>query len=582
MSKIILCNNEEIFNKLCDQYCFMSFSQNGLRSDELIHAATFSKLNISTENFCEIGDDFVACSGTIAYRNQVGKKALKTLYENFDIKNINGIRKNTVGSYAVIIKKGNQASLFIDEAGTYGLYYYNKNGLFLTTNTFTHIQCAVKTELCTLALQERLIEYCNLDNATIFQEIYRLLGTEAIVFDYTSRSIETVRIDCNHYSFKINDEKEVVEKLIELLEKYSRSYALFSSKKVLFTTGGVDSRAILAIYNHMGVKPDIANWGGCPIEMNTKSQDQEIARRLAERSGLLFKVFNVSHDFKADYGVIPEKIRKYGELGLLYCGNTKWFEIFEGTPFESFDFGYFGETIKAWEPLDVSYHVGFTIDDYVDLFFNRQRYLKGNTDSLKEYVRKKIYNIAKEYNIELQNLSKEDCMVLYYVYRVHADTACTNFANMFGFSANIFAEKELADYINQIPYVLKENDHLNLMLTEKLDSKLLNIPYFTHCKYRVFNKEKKCLEEPKRIKKDTLTIWLKRQPFWPILKFLRNVFSVEREKRYKVVCELTAGTSFSKKADLIVSRTSFTDDSILFELPGWAQLIHFSNSYEHT
>lgn len=497
MARLLLCNNKDIFYKISKANIDGGFKINGKYVGEKIFIETYSKIHLDLLNFLNIGEDFVACSGTLLYKDIIGIDCLHVLYDDFSEEKIAEIRKDMVGTYVVAIKKRKRIYIFVDEVGTYAYHYYLKNEVFISTNTYYHIAKNIKTSINKLAFKERIVEYCNIDNATIFNDIYRLMGNEAVVIDLEMDNVQVINIPQNYYDFDMNgDVQSIGKKFLDLIIKYAKKYQSFGSR-MLFTTGGVDSRIILSIYNYLRDYPIVANWQGCPNEMNTKLPDRSISKQLADISGLDFVPFDVSHDFTFDCENIDSMFSKYGEYSLIYCGNSKWYEIFEknNDNVEGYDFGYFGETIKGWEPLDEQYHKHFSIEDYVKLYLNKNIIID-NDNEFKEYVRKKILYIAKVYGMDYDNLSKEDCMKLYYVYRVHADTVCSNFANMFAYSSNLFAEKEIVDFINKIPYDFKKDNHFNLMVTNMLNGKLLDVPYFSHCQYKKCDKRNLVLIEP--------------------------------------------------------------------------------------
>lgn len=570
MARIIITNNISHFAYLCKHSSEHGFIQNGIINKDNLNISTFSKLNFSSENLFSFGEDFVASAGTLIYKDKIGKECLKSIYKDFD-GNINCIRKETSGSYVIVIKKNKKTYIFVDESGTYAYHYYLNNGVFIACNTYFHIQQVTESKFDKYAFWERIVEYCNIDNGTIYEDIKRVLGCEAIVINDDKIHIEN--IGNNIHCFNFNDEKSIIDEMVRLISKHVKRYLLLDNKSILFTTGGVDSRIILSIYNYFNAPFVIANWQGCPIDMNSKQQDQKIAKELAKISELPFIPYNVEHDYLNDCLNISSKIEKYGENGLIYCGNSKWYEIFELGGFNFFDFGYFGETIKEWEPLDRDFKNGFTIDDYSNLYLTRQVF-KGQNEFFSSFLKRKIIKIANQYNMDITNLSKEDCMILYYVYRIHADTYCTNLANIFGYSANLFSEKEIADCINQIPYEMKKNDHLNLVLTDFFDSKLLTVDYFTHQKYKFFNREKTVLLSAAAPKHNGLKKWLRKTKLGQVLIRAKRILPSERKKYATSSLNIIAKTDFESLVEMKIDGTSFSNDVILFELPGWATLIN--------
>ena len=580
MSRLVITNSKDNCSLLHEHNCKSGFKENGCMLSTNLCIYSYSKLNFLSVNFLEKPNGFIACAGTMIYKNKTGKESLGILYEDFYEGSIAQVRKNLCGSYVIAIKQNNNVYVFVDETGTYAFYYHNKDGAFIATNTYYQIQKCIHAKLDELALRERLIEYCNIDNATPFQNIYRLLGHEAIRIDLDNNTIDIVEVEKNDYHFSISTEQSIIYAMTKLIEKYAWQYSLLGKNSILFTTGGVDSRVYLSIQNFLKNKPVIANWQGSPIDMNSKDPDLLIARELADITSLDFMEVDVSHNYEMDLSRLEEKIDKYGEYGLIYCGNSKWYEFFESNRFALYDFGYFGETIKGWELLDEKYHDGFSVDDYLSLYCGRQKYKDESEEKLKVYVKNKILEIIEEYGMKKNSLSREECMTLYFVYRIHADTVCSNFANMFGYSANLFAEKEFVDLINQIPYEVKKDDHLNLVLTGSLDGRLTDVQYFTHCEYRCFDKNKVVLKA-KNAKNNCLKEWLKRRRIGKLLVAIKhslpsitNYFPSEIDKYKRVALRFVKESSFESITGMSVNHNSFSNDIMLLELPGWAKLLY--------
>ena len=104
-------------------------------------------------------------------------------------------------------------------------------------------------------------------------------------------------------------------------------------------------------------------------------------------------------------------------------------------------------------------------------------------------------SIADSEGMNCAKLSKEDCMTLYYHYRLHADTYRCNFANMYGYSFILLAQKEIADFINQVPYEFKINSRINLRLVKKFAPQLLDLPYYSHCRFYNYDSKRVMLVE---------------------------------------------------------------------------------------
>lgn len=494
MGKILLTNNFEWHSKLDECFQKHGFKRNGNYSEGIM-LTTYEKKNVATYNFYKEGNDFIACSGTLIYENSIGEEAIKKIFYELKLNKINEVRKKMLGTFVIIYKMENQLRVFLDEAGTYAFYYsYQENGKYILTNTFYHIQKCLRNDFNKYAFMEQILEFCIINNETPFKEIYRIMGNECIVIDIIHGTFSIEVIEANHYILQEDGYENIVNKLENTIKGYAKRKKGINEKLYIFATGGVDSRIALAANLSEGIPTVVCNWQGCPKDMNTKVEDYDIVKEISEKLGLESICYNVAHDnLSAIKNIEEDMFDCYGDYCRIYGSNKKWFEIFEKNGIKSTDFGYFGEILKSWDALD-NLAEFISIEEYAQLYMRRNGYDLKDA-SYQKYILNKLKKIAIENNLDVTRLSKEDCMRLYYIYRIHADTVIDNFANMFSFSFSLFAQKEIAEYVHQVPYSYKEKFKLNLELTRRLYSKLVELNYFTHCRFVQLDKSSMVLEE---------------------------------------------------------------------------------------
>ena len=243
MGRLVVCNEKNIFEKLSLSNIKAGFKKSGSFEGRNINVETYSKLNITTQNYYQDGDDFVACAGTLIYKDKMGVECLRDLYNDFS-EDINKIRKNAAGMYVVAIKKGDGLYIFVDEVGTYAYHYLFKDGVFISTNTYYHIAKITQPGVDRLAFKERVLKFCNIDSATIFDDIYRLLGHQAVQINLATNKINIIEIGQNTYEFTIGTDNDAAKTFVELIGKYMKKYPVHNDG-VLFSTGGVDSNVLL-------------------------------------------------------------------------------------------------------------------------------------------------------------------------------------------------------------------------------------------------------------------------------------------------------------------------------------------------
>jgi hypothetical protein len=500
MSKYVLTNHDPWHKTLKDCFTKTGYEISGSYEDG-VYLSVFHKLNFHNKNYFTKNGDFIACSGTALYKGKLLSDCLDVLLDHLIINSIDTIRHDLSGCYSIVYNHNGQIQLFTDASGTYAIYYYFQDDHYLITNTYYHIARCTNVSLNKLSFMEQIFEYGIIDNDTPFHHIYRLLGHEYLSID--SDQIRTCKFLSRPIYASFSTEEACIQQLTNELKTVSATRTCNFQNQLYFCTGGVDSRLILAASLSSGAKPIVANWQGEPVAMNTKPEDETIARELASIGNLPFIGFNIGESTSGHRKDINQiDYEKYGEYALQYGNNQKWFDIFtQVSPHADFvDFGYFGESLKKWELLEANYKAPMTIYDYCEMYLHRQR-IKNMKDNFRDYhhyqqkLLSKLTALAQDLNLDTTNLRKEDCMKLYFYYRLHADTRINNIANLFCYSSIMLAESQLAERINAIPYAYKQNDSLCLKLINQLYPSLLNVTFYSHCRFMTFEKNKMILRE---------------------------------------------------------------------------------------
>lgn len=515
MGKFLLTNKKNWSDEL--RRCFI---RSGFKEfsniSEKEYFTVYKKLKVNTYNFYQKDDNYVGCAGTFVYKEEIGEKALKFLFE--DIKdgfNLNKIRENAFGSYVVVIKQDSKIFVFVDEYHTYAVYYYLHNDDYLLTNNFYHIENIIKSVLNGLNLIEYVAQFSIVDNKTPYENIYKLMGDEYLLLDLANNENKLVKTKLNNKENKNYSSLEDAENdLRNGIIYYSQIRKKLFPKATIFMTGGVDSRLILASYLNVGQKPRLCRWHGGNQILNSKVEDFIISRKIAKGVGLSFKNYNTAEDFKQryyntnrdDYDKLGEMVSKYGNNGL-------WHKIYDKINSDFVDFGYFGELLVDWDKLDkyADFSKPFTLQEFImQVYVNK--FVINDIIEKENYI-KLLYDkfelIAKSRNLDCNNLSKEDCMWLFFNYRLHADTHMVNITNMYYYYFPILCQKEVSEVAHCIPYNLKQSHKLNLLLTKNLYQDLIKYEYFSHCRYRTTDMENLALRELDDGVKHKKSLWLK-------------------------------------------------------------------------
>ena len=184
---------------------------------------------------------------------------------------------------------------------------------------------------------------------------------------------------------------------------------------------------------------------------------------------------------------------------LKYGDNHKWHRIYDKIRADFLDYGYFGETLVDWDKMDnlLDFTKKISLKDFVfNLYIDNQATADWKyQDDYRDMIYNEFLDIAQGQNIDCDDLSREDCMLLFFYYRLHADTHMVNFTNMYSYYFPLLSQPGIIEKIHNIPYAFKQNHKLNLRLISNLAPELLNITFFSHGRYRITDIKKLELRE---------------------------------------------------------------------------------------
>ncbi len=180
MAKFFLTNKKEWYVKTKERVTNSDFSLAFDYAKDGVYALTTHKLKIKNTNAYEnLEGDFVIATGTAIYKESLD---YTSVISDFGSLGIEGIRNNTIGQYAYIIKSAKNISVFGDSFGAYNIYYFQKDGYYYISNFLYDMASILRHEITLneMNLLEYLVQRAILCNETLFNEIKRLNGKEYI------------------------------------------------------------------------------------------------------------------------------------------------------------------------------------------------------------------------------------------------------------------------------------------------------------------------------------------------------------------------------------------------------------------
>lgn len=480
MRRIIISNLVEKVNHSVHLYENMGYIKCFERTQNGVHVVGLDSKLEKSENIYVNDDDFVIISGTCLSKTK-SVSIGEFVYNNFSDK-VDSIREKLIGNYIICINKGNKLTFFTDDYSIGRFYYSSDNEHYIFTNS---LYVLAKSKKNVSINKNALIEQCFqngiLGGDTIFNELYKLQGNQFVEVNPSNIKIgnlveKSIEVD---YSMDLNKRVSVLSKS---MKKYFSLISESFPKINISMTGGLDSRLILAGFLSVGAKPILSYGQGNSSLTNTKDEDLEIVRTIANKYNLEFIRKDWSSDSQDDSTLIS-MIDRYQDFFSIYSANEKILMSFrneEENEKSFFEFGYFGEMYRNLEWLIDIKEENIKIKKLIDLYlyFDPNIFLKDSL-SFKTYIRKKVESIINNYS-DSSSISKDNFQKFHANYRYVADTQMNQYINSHSNSIIISGIPEIHRQVLSTPYEQKKFSALQIKLIHELYPSLLDVEIFSH------------------------------------------------------------------------------------------------------
>lgn len=477
------------------------YTVSGVIENESFSYLSFHKLNFKNENFLLLGEDFVSVLGTLIYKGSIDGMLLN-IYNDWN-GNIQDIRKNSIGSYCVIIKKGDIITVFGEENYLYNIYYYITDDNYILSNSFFDVQSIYgrKFEIDKYNFLELVFNTYVLCNETIFKEVKRLCGDEYIQINLAENRATVKNIKVDWMFVEGLDYNERIKRFSDNLIEKSRIISNAFGAPALSMTGGLDSRLCLAPVLANGVKPNLYYGVGNSILTDTKSMDLNINKIYSKKFDLSLDVMDWSTVLPVDKEW-KKYFDRYSESFVQYNASSCVYESLENIPNHFITFGYFGELFRniPWiENLNKEY---FTIDEYIDDYFmlvvSYERLVRSSNisyDKFRQHIKAKMLRLCNRYGLNPDKISVDEYRYLYIEYIRLGESIMLNLVNKMRYICYPIAEDNV--YKN---YTISKQDNIGakfmLDAYRYIYSPVLEIPFFSHCELRSYDFAKGRLNPP--------------------------------------------------------------------------------------
>ena len=490
MSKFFITNNDVFFQKVKEnvnssvyQKAFENTAWGGC------FALTTKKLTIDNENGAECDNGYAIVTGTMAWGDgeAINSSVLRKVFSTFD-GDVNAIRKRSIGNYAAAIYKDDALYVFGEIAGFYNIYYYNKGGEWLVSNSLYDMAKVLKGRLTVDEenLTESVLQDGIMWGGTYYKEISRLNG-----FDYLKATKDELyrEVEYHPYPLAKGSVEEQVKEYGRLSVMYAKEMLSAYGNATISMTGGLDARMVLAANLAAGAKPDIYYGTGNSFITNTHDKDREIDEIYCEKFDLNFHHVSWATPSPVDryWG---EFLDKYGFQYDLYAASDKIFDSISKTPGKLFLHGQVGELLRNLPWIEQRKTDYFTLEEYLNDFYVSDSIKKEVTlkDKYINHIRTKLNQICKYYQLDPYHINNEDIFFLSLERRKSADAVVVNCVNYIK-----YCSYQLVEYKHmlaaRVPYKATENSKFMLQCLDTMFPAILDVPVFSHQTIREFHRD---------------------------------------------------------------------------------------------
>lgn len=491
MSKFFITNNKEISEKIIKEINSSEFKLCFNTQCDNIFAFATQKLKVPHTNSLEINNDFIITNGTLIYKEGNKIENWKQLYNDYN-NNIKVIRQSSIGNYAICIKKGNSIDIWGEESGAFNIFYYNEKGIFLVSNSLYDLAKLIKEKISINELNviEEAAQFTILGDETIFNEIKRLSGTQHINIQDNSFNIIEEKI---LYPVLNIDAKKCAFNVATILKQKANSIYNSLGNPGINMTGGLDARISLAAYLSVSSKPFL-NYGiGNTGLTNTKDEDLRIDLLFQKKYGLDLRIgsWRTPTPLNRDWEYY---ISKYGFGAYVYSASADVMNYYENSQGNIMTFGFGGELYRNLPWIENRTKTYFNVDEFIDEYYitGDAKLMTQDIPNYREHIKKKIIKLCERYNLNPSHIDNVDNFYLLVEYRKTADSKILNLVNMMKFSNLLLMEKECLENA-RVDIENMNQSKFMLQIINNLSRDILDIPIFSHCQSRIYDKASESL-----------------------------------------------------------------------------------------
>ena len=475
-------------------------------SDHFVQA--YEKRASKIQNFeSSTVEGWICSAGSIVYKGTLGRPALQSVYRDFLESGIEEVRSNAIGHYALAIRHGDTITAFTDPQGAFSLYYVDASTPVILSNSL-HV---VATNLSERSIDPVRLMSASLHGSipgrkTFYKGINRLNGTEKIRISLPEHEQYIERID-NPYTGIILDTESInnsVDLYADEIRQFIQRLSCFGSIGVA-TTGGLDSRTVLASLLDQDHTPLLLYGVGNSRLTHTKREDLKIVESLAQQiNAPLYRMdWSGNHPHSDDQ--LRETFRRLGFSYEIYGAPESFISEFSGgiTPFPDVILGGYSPAftnMKVWEFPERQYPFRDLIDHFSSDLVGHPSFTCETSyrECIQESVQTALNSGGINYSTSGESLRQFVKARL--TLKIRTEARFANLANQFCPYIAPFLTKQLCGPLLSVPPSFRKGDEFQIRLMDELCPELLNVPVFSGVKPARINTTRFQMERPQKVR----------------------------------------------------------------------------------
>jgi len=498
---------------------------------------TYSKRQIDSENFVSFDSgDWIACVGTIASDGKLGHQALVKLYDAVTKLGVEEGRNKVIGHYAVILKLDNTILMFTDPQGTINLYYSADAPVLFTNSLYLAGKC-LAPQVNPMGIIEKAIELSETGEQTMFEGVHRLFGDELLSVDTGDFDIKKTKLNVST-SVLVGGTPSIEKVLSEYKSRVNSVFAQLPNYEGvgLHTTGGLDTRTVLAALLNQGIRPILMYGSGNSRLTNTKTNDLRIARQISQNFDLPLQTLDWSGTQPYSESALRSQLRTFGFNYRLYGGSHRFHDEMEA----EYDWsprlqlgGYSPAftNMKLWEMHDRMKSTKELIDHYLHRYSSSKQFVYSQKyrSMIDDRVQTALHHSSQ---VPPVGMSMDEFIQARLFLYIRPEANFLNFMNQFTYYIAPFLTKQLYDPLLTMPLTYRQRDHFQFRLINELKSSVLEIPVFSGVKPAIIDTDRFVMRRPykSKIASASLELGKKLIPefLYPIVRPLHSRSTVDK------------------------------------------------------